>query len=212
MLIPATFSATALRTQASTGLLPPLLRGVVRIPDARHQSAGPSLAERLAGRDEPEQRQLVLDVVRKSIAAVLGYDSAALINPERAFQDMGFDSLTAIELRNRLSGVTGLRLPAVMVFDHPTATALADYLRDMLGPADPDGRGAVLAELDRLEAALSALAPEEADDPAVKGRLRTLTAKWTGNGHLPDADIDGQLQNASAEEVLDFIDRELRGT
>jgi acyl carrier protein len=163
------------------------------------------LAKRLAGRDKSEQRQLVLDVVRESIAAVLGYDSPALIDPERAFQDMGFDSLTAIELRNRLTGLTGLRLPAVMVFDHPSATALAEYLRDRLGPTDPDGRSAILADLDRLEAALAALAPEERDDQAVKSRLRT------GNGHLPDADVDGQLQNASAEEVLDFIDRELRG-
>ena len=212
VLIPATFSTAALRGQADAGVLPPLLRGMVRGPAGRQQSAGPSLAERLAGRDESEQRQLVLDVVRESIAAVLGYDSPALIDAERAFQDMGFDSLTAIELRNRLSGLMGLRLPAVLVFDHPSATALAEYLRDRLGPADPDGRSAILADLDRLEAALSALAPEELDDPAVKGRLRALTAKWTGNGRLPDADVDGQLQNASAEEVLDFIDRELRGT
>jgi acyl carrier protein len=199
-------------SQAQAGLLPPLLRDIVRTPDTRRQSAGQSLAKRLAGRNESEQRQLILSVVRENIAAVLGYDSPALIDPERAFQDMGFDSLTAIELRNRLAGVTGLRLPAVMVFDHPSATAIAEYLRDRLGPTDPDGHSAILAELDRLEAALSALATEELDDPAVKGRLRTLTAKWTGNGHLPDADVDGQLQNASAEEVLDFIDRELRGT
>ena len=212
VLIPATFSTAALRGQADAGVLPPLLRGIAAGPAGRQQSAGPSLAERLAGRDESEQRRLVLDAVRESIAAVLGYDSPALIDAERAFQDMGFDSLTAIELRNRLTGLTGLRLPAVLVFDHPSATALAEYLRDRLGPADPDGRSAILADLDRLEAALSALAPEEMDDPAVKGRLRALTAKWTGNGRLPDADVDGQLQNASAEEVLDFIDRELRGT
>jgi acyl transferase domain-containing protein/acyl carrier protein len=212
LLIPATFSTTAVASQAQAGLLPPLLRDIVRTPDTRRQSAGQSLAKRLAGRNESEQRQLILSVVRENIAAVLGYDSPALIDPERAFQDMGFDSLTAIELRNRLAGVTGLRLPAVMVFDHPSATAIAEYLRDRLGPTDPDGHSAILAELDRLEAALSALATEELDDPAVKGRLRTLTAKWTGNGHLPDADVDGQLQNASAEEVLDFIDRELRGT
>src|SRR5439155_22674884 len=98
-----------LRAQAAAGLLPDVLSGLVRIPPRTAQ--GPSLAQRLAG-VAPEQRPLVvLDMVRSHIAAVLG-GSKDRIDPEKALQELGFDSLTAVELRNRLTAATGLRLPA----------------------------------------------------------------------------------------------------
>jgi acyl transferase domain-containing protein/NAD(P)-dependent dehydrogenase (short-subunit alcohol dehydrogenase family)/acyl carrier protein len=123
----------ALRAQARAGLLPAVLRGLVRAPARR--VAGGSLAARLAGLRESERERVALEVVRGEVALVLGYASADAVDPRRTFKDLGFDSLTAIELRNRLGEVTALRLPATLVFDYPTPLALADFLMQALTEA-----------------------------------------------------------------------------
>ncbi|MFD3315928.1 type I polyketide synthase, partial [Streptomyces sp. NPDC058694] len=116
--------------------VPPLLRGLVRAPlrtaatttGAGAQgsaTAGLPFARRLAELTEPERERFVLDLVCGRIAAVLGHETAGSIDPDRSFQDLGFDSLAAVELRNLLSTATGLHLPATLVFDHPTSRALA---------------------------------------------------------------------------------------
>ncbi|MGB8944505.1 MAG: phosphopantetheine-binding protein, partial [Streptomyces sp.] len=177
----------------------------------RVDASGPSLAQRLAGLDEQEQHRLVLETVRGHVAAVLGHASPTQVDTGRAFQELGFDSLTAVELRNRLSLVTGVRVPATVVFDYPTADALAAHVRELVAPAQEGSVQHLLAELDRLEAALAARAPQDGEDGAAIGqRLRILTAKYGGG---PDAEaVTEQFEEASAEEVLDFIDRELRRT
>ncbi|WP_037920660.1 acyl carrier protein, partial [Streptomyces xanthophaeus] len=102
LVAPVLLDAGALRTQARAGLLPALFRGLVRVP-ARRAGAGGSLARQLADVPQADRERFVLDLVRGQVAAVLGHASGAAVDAERAFKELGFDSLGAVELRNRLT-------------------------------------------------------------------------------------------------------------
>ncbi|MFI7505149.1 beta-ketoacyl synthase N-terminal-like domain-containing protein, partial [Streptomyces sp. NPDC049687] len=128
------------------GRVPALLRGLVRRPVRRVVRGGEPavssvvsvLGGRLAGVEPGERGRVVLEVVRERVAGVLGHASVAEVEAGRAFQELGFDSLTAVELRNELNAVSGLRLPATLVFDYPTAQAVADHvLAELGGVTDP---------------------------------------------------------------------------
>jgi acyl transferase domain-containing protein/acyl carrier protein len=131
-----------LSTLRSGPAVPPVLRSLVRV--ARPRAAGGSapsggLADRLGRLDEAGRHDAALDLVREQIGAVLGHHDIRALDPDRALSELGFDSLTAVELRNRLSAVTGLRLAATLVFDHPTAAAIAAHLiEETFGTGDPD--------------------------------------------------------------------------
>ncbi len=137
LLAPVAFDRPALRAQAKAGTLPALMRALVRVPRGAER-AGESLSTRLATVPVAEREAFVLDFVRGHVAAVLGHDSAAAIDPERAFKDLGFDSLAAVELRNRLVEATGVQLPASMAFDYPSAAALGPHLLQRVAPAEGD--------------------------------------------------------------------------
>ncbi|MFG2608531.1 SDR family NAD(P)-dependent oxidoreductase, partial [Streptomyces sp. NPDC048514] len=133
-LVPARLDLAAVRAQAETRPVPHLFRTLVRTPARRaaqgaSASGASSLAQQLAGLPAAEQDRFLLDLVRSHAAAVLGHGAPDAIAPARAFREAGFDSLTAVELRNRLNGATGLRLPASLLFDYPTPAVLAAYIR-----------------------------------------------------------------------------------
>ncbi|MFD9097736.1 polyketide synthase dehydratase domain-containing protein [Streptomyces collinus] len=110
---------------------------------------------RLAGHDEAEQLRLLQNLVRGQAAAVLGHPDPGGVPADRAFREIGFESVTAVELCNRLNSATGVRLPAVTVFDHPTPELLARRLRQELSVADSDSGARLAARIDELEAALA---------------------------------------------------------
>ncbi|GAA3893737.1 hypothetical protein GCM10022243_68230 [Saccharothrix violaceirubra] len=128
-----------------------------------------SLADRLGDLGPTERRAVTLEVVRAQAATVLGFGDPGAVEEHRSFRELGFDSLTSVELRNRLSALCGSRLPATAVFDHPTPAALTDHL---LGAVLPSR---VAAELDRLERVIGDVS--EADAAEIANRLRTLLAR-----------------------------------
>jgi NADP-dependent 3-hydroxy acid dehydrogenase YdfG len=130
LALPVKLDAAALRTLATVGGLPALLRGLVRVASTRDsdERADESLALRLRALPAHERGDAALAIVREQVATVLGHSHPHAIDPEHAFKDLGFDSLTAVELRNRLVGITGLTIPVTIIFDHPTTAALAEHL------------------------------------------------------------------------------------
>ncbi|SNR59681.1 type I polyketide synthase [Actinomadura mexicana] len=145
LIVAAHIDRGALRAQDAEGTLPAVLRRLVPrgarpVPRAREDGASAGLAGRLAGMAAVERRQALLNLVRKQAAAVLGHGSATALDADRGFLEMGFDSLTAVELRNRLAAATGLRLPATVIFDCPTPADLAQQLEELVSP-EGDGPG-----------------------------------------------------------------------
>ncbi|MFB7501888.1 SDR family NAD(P)-dependent oxidoreductase, partial [Streptomyces sp. NPDC056161] len=140
-LVPIRLDLAATRR---SGEVPALLRNLVRASSRRTveqgdaHRMGPGLAERLAALAPAEQERELLALVRAVASAVLGHASADAVEAARAFKEAGFDSLTAVELRNRLTEATGVRLPAGVIFNYPTPKALAGHLRtELLGAMDP---------------------------------------------------------------------------
>ncbi|MFF8432461.1 SDR family NAD(P)-dependent oxidoreductase, partial [Streptomyces sp. NPDC016566] len=133
--LPVRFDFTALRAQDE---VPGMLRGLVR-PGRRIRRSAAAASPATAGLTQTlsrlaadERRDVLLDLVRSQAALVLGHTDPSHVDPTRAFQELGFDSLTAVELRNRLGKATGLHLPATVVFDYPSVEAVVDLLLDEL--------------------------------------------------------------------------------
>ncbi|WP_405921987.1 SDR family NAD(P)-dependent oxidoreductase [Streptomyces sp. NBC_00122] len=176
-LVPLRIDTNVLRGRAEE--LPALLRGLVRVPVRRAaQSAdgGDGLLARLAGLDADGQAAALLDLVRGQVAGVLGHASPDAIEPERAFSELGFDSLAAVELRNRLGSATGLRLPATLIFDYPTAQSVAAHIG-----AEVAGRSHIAPVPARAVPAASG--GPDVDDPIV---IVGMGCRYPGGVTTPD--------------------------
>jgi acyl carrier protein len=172
------------------------------------QDAETLLRKQLAGLARAEQDRMVIGLVRAEAAAVLGHGSAAEVEPDRAFRDLGLDSLTAVELRNRLRAATGLKLPATVVFDYPTSIALAEFLRTEISQEE-SAVPPVFSQLDQLESILSGIPDGSHIRGDVTARLRTVLSKWVGGNETPHESAANKLESATADEVFDFINKEL---
>jgi acyl transferase domain-containing protein len=164
--------------------------------------AGPdgTAAEILRAADEGELDQVLLDIVRGEIAAVLGHSSPEAVDVRQPLRDVGLDSLAAVELRNGLSRATGFSLPSTLVFDYPTATALVAHLREQVEPtADP-----LAGELDRVAAVLATLTGDQAR-ARVLARLEALLAQWRDPA---GPSLAGRIESASDDEMFRLLDTE----
>ncbi|WP_327028048.1 SDR family NAD(P)-dependent oxidoreductase [Micromonospora sp. NBC_01740] len=189
-------------------LLANLVRAAGRRAAAGEAADGQAYAETLRALPADKRVRALRDLVLAHVAVVLGHGDPAGIEPTRAFRELGFDSLTAVELRNRLGAATGLRLPATLVFDNPTPEALATHLAGQFAPATPAGEASTAGrELDRLEAALVGLDPTDDEFRKITDRLHGLLGRLTER--QADADGDDDLESATAENIFDLIDREL---
>ena len=134
-LLPINLDLPTLRAADPT-TIPTLLRTLIsggkRRAITQTSGAGLALIQRLQSTPPPQQQQILLDLIRTNAATVLGHTTPEAVGEHQAFKDLGFDSLTAVELRNRLNTTTGLHLPATLVFDYPNPTHLTNYLTQQL--------------------------------------------------------------------------------
>ncbi|MEH1016984.1 SDR family NAD(P)-dependent oxidoreductase [Micromonospora sp. CPCC 206060] len=214
LLVPVRLDLTAVRNRPAG--VPPLLRGLVRTPVRRAASAAKAtpaggLEQQLADLSPAEREAAVLELVRTQVAAVLGHSGPEAIDPAKGFGPLGFDSLAAVELRNRLTSATGQRLPATLIFDYPNAGVLAGFLAGKLAPKQaarvPQSIDEELAGLEQL---LLRAAPDETEYGRVAARLRELTGLWTEKFAPAEvAQEREELESASVDELFDILDNEL---
>ncbi|MET3988095.1 type I polyketide synthase [Streptomyces sp. PvR034] len=174
-------------------------------------TAGPTLAERLFGLARKEQDRVLREAVRTHAAAVLGHDGAESVPLTRSFAELGLDSVTAVELRNRLGSMVGHKLPAGLVFDYPTVADLVGYLRDLL-VGDETYTSPMLAELDRLDVELATLRDDDPVRGEVAERLEKLLRRVSPDSVVTSGGRAAQswdLQGASQDEIFAMIDDEL---
>ncbi|MFI1569170.1 phosphopantetheine-binding protein, partial [Streptomyces sp. NPDC020490] len=222
------FDPAALRGQADAGQLPAVLRGLVRAAGRRAADQDPAvgapaaLAARLAALAPAERAQALLDLTRTHVAAVLAHPDPAALDIDRGFLELGFDSLTAVELRNVLTTVTGLRLPTSLIFDYPTPAALAAHLAAEIQPDGAAAETAVLTAMNEWEAAAVALPAGSDGRERAVNRLRSLLwkleqldqldqngIKADGDGEAAEPGDEPELSTATDDEMFALIEKEL---
>ncbi|MEV1043107.1 type I polyketide synthase [Streptomyces sp. NPDC050204] len=188
--------------------------------DGRGGDAAAQLRARLAQANESQQNRILLELVRTEAADVLGHATADVVRPRRGFVELGFDSLMAVEVRNRLARHTGLRLSTTLLFDFPSPAALAQHLRaELAQELSAEASTSVAAVLNELERMLSGLSTDDVDGVDITERLQGLLTTWSGAqvrmasappeaGESAAAAMDSDLESATSDEMFDLIQRE----
>jgi len=209
-VLPAHIDLVALRAKFEGGTLPPMFIDLINAP-ARRQvddslaaaKSKSALLQRLEGLPEDEQHAILLDLVRSHIATVLGTSSPEAIDPDRAFQELGFDSLTAVEMRNRLKAATGLALSPTLIFDYPNSAALAGYFhKELLGTTRQDTQQAAPGETE-LQRVVASIPVKRLRQAGVLDLLLALANEADGNGQV--AAREGATERDIADMDLDDL-------
>ncbi|WSI97316.1 type I polyketide synthase [Nocardia sp. NBC_01329] len=208
VVVGARFDRSTLAAQSRAGLLAEVLSGLVPARPRRSGAGvpGDGLARRLAAAAEDERDELALEFVREQAAAVLGYPSAAAVEPDTPFKSLGFDSLGGVELRNRLSEASGFRLPATLVFDHPTAAAVAKLL--LRRWEDTAVTSAVDDQLAALRSMFTTIRSAQ-DKQHLATRIRAMLDEATIEPEPSAVPAHVVVADASADELFALLDREL---
>ena len=226
-LLPAHIDITALRANAA--VVPPMFVDLVNAPTRRRvddslaaSKSKSALAQRIHGLPDDQQHAVLLDLVRSHIATVLGNTTPEAIDPDKAFQELGFDSLTAVEMRNRLKAATGLALSPTLIFDYPTPSRLASYFRTELAGVPQEVKNvpavrvtgddpiAIVGMACRYPGGVNS--PEDLWDMVIEGR--DVVTEFPGdrgwdlaNLYNPDPDVPGACYTRTGgfvEDVADF--------
>ncbi len=180
-----------------------MLSGLVKSPVQSAQAADGSIVRRLAALPEQEREPMLLALVRTEAAEVLGISSPQAVAAGLAFKEAGFDSLAAVEMRNRLASVTGLRMSATLVYDYPTPRELAAHLLAELALERSEARPSIDSALEEVERIASAIDTRDRERERVISRLRTLLSA------LDTSDSEQDLELASDDEMFKILDTEL---
>jgi acyl transferase domain-containing protein/NAD(P)-dependent dehydrogenase (short-subunit alcohol dehydrogenase family)/acyl carrier protein len=207
LLLPVRLDIASLRAQARSESMPASLRGLVHIPRRRAGTHGASLARRLAGLAERERKAFVLEMVQREIAAVLGSASPETIDPDCAFKELGFSSLTAVELRNRLNATTGFRLPATLAFDYPTPGVLTSHLLERVSQMSGDGED----EEQKIRQAIASIPLDRLRDTGLMEALLALADAEDGEVSQTDRD-DSVIQLIASMDADSLVERALQGS
>lgn len=162
------------------------------------------LIRQLTGRDAAERESILVELVRAESSSVLRHPSPSAVGPNRPFTDLGIDSLASVEVRNRLEAITGLRLPATLLFDYPTPAVLGSHLAAQLVVDEPTVDETHLAEIDRFIAEVMASTTDERTRGAIARRLRNALVELEDQDDHTDDDLD----EVSGDELMSLIDAE----
>jgi polyketide synthase 12 len=214
---PARIDLAALRVKFDSGTLPPMFVDLINAPRRRQvddslaaAKSKSALLQRLEGLAEDEQHAVLLDLVRSNVATVLGTSSPQAIDPDRAFQELGFDSLTAVEMRNRLKTTTGLALSPTLIFDYPNSAALAGYMRrELVGSAEQHAPAAAPGEAE-IQRVVGSIPVKRLRQAGVLELLLALANEADGGGQaatevtaekeLADMDLDDLVNAANMND------------
>ncbi|MEU6229203.1 type I polyketide synthase [Streptomyces sp. NPDC047042] len=208
--VPFAASYTAVRRRPLIEDLPQVRAAQTAVPEAS-DTAAEAFRRELSVLEPAAMQAALLDLVQNEVAAELAYPDPAQVEPARSFRDLGLDSLASVGLRKRLNSRLGVDTPVTLAFDHPSPTAIAAFLQQLLTVEGAPGTGTADEELDRLEAALAALKADSVGRSRISMRLASLLARWKAGeevGPIP-AGVPGEgLDDATDEELLAMLGSE----